>query len=254
MPDESMVHAPRAGTPIDETHGNGLLRMLSSADLSRLLRDSVTVPVAPGEVLLEADGHAAEVLLPGGPTVLSLLALLPERKPVETLMVGAEGATGPLLGPLDCAFGFRVQARTSGPLIRIGAAAFAEAVEASPSLRRIVLRYAAVQTAQAQIGVACAALHPVEARSARWMLDLQARLGDRAMPLTQEMLADLLGVRRTTITRVVATLEARGLVRHRRGRISVTDRPGFAETACACHERMQALFTSRIGASLTGLG
>jgi Mn-dependent DtxR family transcriptional regulator len=74
------------------------------------------------------------------------------------------------------------------------------------------------------------------------MLTLQDRLGDRSLPLTQEALADLLGVRRTTITRVVAALEERGVVRHRRGRIIVMDRNGLAQASCPCHRLVRNRF------------
>ncbi len=245
MLDESKAIATFAGAPTEDASGNRLLAAISPADLVRLAPYRTSGPVAAGETLLEPEAPASEVLFPIGTTVLSLLALMPDRKPVETLMVGAEGATGALLWPLDGPFGFRVQALTGGLLVRIPATAFATAMDASVTLRRTVLRYAAAQTAQAQIGVACAALHSVEARAARWMLDLQARLGERALPLTQEALADLLGVRRTTITRVVATLEARGVVRHRRGRIIVMDREGLAEAACACHDLTREMFEAR---------
>lgn len=222
-----------------------LMAAVAPADQARLAPHRSERMVTAGEVLLEPEDRALEVLLPAGGTVLSLLAVTPGRKPVETLMIGAEGATGALLGALDGPFGFRVQALTAGPLIRFPAMAFSLAMEASPGLRRVIGGYVAAQTAQAQIGAACAALHPVEARAARWMLDLQARLGERALPLTQEALADLLGVRRTTITRVVATLEARGVVRHRRGRIIVMDHAGLEAAACACHHMVQTAFAAR---------
>lgn len=244
--DEIKAIATLTGSPMEEAPGNRLLASLPSGDLVRLAPYRATVQVAAGETLVEPGAPAHDVLFPSGPCVLSLLALLPDRKPVETLMVGAEGATGALLGDAEGPFGFRVQALTAGPVIRIPATAFALALDSSPGLRRTIARYAAAQLAQAQIGVACAALHPVEARAARWMLDLQARLGDRALPLTQEALADLLGVRRTTITRVVATLEARGVVRHRRGRIIVMDREGLAAAACACHDHVRSAFDARI--------
>ncbi|MBX9698518.1 MAG: Crp/Fnr family transcriptional regulator [Acetobacteraceae bacterium] len=241
MLDEIKVIEARAVTdPDPDVTGNRLLRALGRDDLDVLVARRPAERMAPGQVLIEPSTVAREVIFPLGGTVLSSLALMPGRKPVETALVGSEGAAGALFGPRSIEHGFRVQVLTGGLAVRIAADRFGAQLELSPELRGVMGGYAMALLAQVQIGVACAALHPVEARAARWMLDLLDRLGERALPLTQEALADLLGVRRTTITRVVATLEERGLVRHRRGRIIVVDRAGLEAASCACHERAKA--------------
>jgi CRP-like cAMP-binding protein len=222
--------------------GNRLLGSLPPHDLAALGLPRGMDMTIPGQVLLQPSEAPAEILFPGHGTVLTLLALMPDRKPVETAMIGCEGAAGALFGPQPGPFGFRIQVLTSGPLVRVPADRFGEMMALSAPLRATMGRYVSALLAQVQVGVACAALHPVEARAARWLLDLQDRLGERALPLTQEALADLLGVRRTTITRVVAALEARGVVRHRRGRIIVMDRAGLEQTACACHTTARERF------------
>lgn len=225
--------------------GNRLLGSLPIKDVAALGLPRTSEQTVAGQTLLEPEDVPADVLFPVNGTVLTLLALMPDRKPVETAMIGAEGAAGAIFGPQAGSVGFRVQVLTGGGLIRMPADRFGAALEASPELRAAMNRYTSALLSQVQIGVACAALLPVESRAARWMLDLHDRLGERSLPLTQEALADLLGVRRTTITRVVAVLEARGVVRHRRGRIIVMDRAGLEQAACECpglvRDRFEAL-------------
>lgn len=231
-----------AGAPAT---GNRLLDSLPPEGAAFLLAQRRTETVMPGQILLQPGDAAPDAFFPTGGTVLTVLTLMPDRKPVETAQIGCEGAAGALLGPQPGAFGFRIAVLTAGSVLRIPAERLGEALATFPSLRERMTRYTMALLAQLQIGTACAALHPVEERACRWILTLQDRLGERALPLTQEALADLLGVRRTTITRVVAALEARGLVRHRRGRIIVMDRAGLEQASCACHglvrERFEAI-------------
>jgi CRP-like cAMP-binding protein len=191
---------------------------------------------------MEPHDVPTEVIFPGSGTVLGVLALFPDRKPVETALVGCEGAVGALFGPQTADSGMRIQVIGPGTLIRIPSDPFGEALAASPGLRAGMARYIAALLAQSQYATACTALYPVEARACRWMLTLQDRMGDRALPVTQETLADLLGVRRTTITRVVAALEERGLVRHRRGRIIVMDRAGLERASSPTHHLVRRRF------------
>jgi CRP-like cAMP-binding protein len=227
------VEAPHEGAP--RRVGNRLIEALAPPDRALMLRHARCETLVAGQILLEPGQPAREVLFPGAGTVLAMLAVLPEKRPVETALIGCEGLAGALFSPHSGDLGMRIQVITTGEVLRMPAERFAEALDAWPTLRAQRDVYAAALLRQVQVGLACAALHPVEARAARWMLSLQDRLGDRGLPLTQEGLADLLGVRRTTITRVVAALEARGVVRHRRGRVLVTDRAGLERASCACH-------------------
>ena len=243
MLDDSKAIDTRTDAPLDDKEaGNRLLAALAPGDRAALMARHSLETVGPGQVLLEPDEPPADLLFPLAGTVLAHLALLPGCKPVETAMIGPEGAAGALFGPQTARAGFRIQTLTRGTLLRVPAGVFGEILEASADLRARMRRYLSALLAQVQIGAACAALHPVEARVARWMLSLQDRTGERSLPLTQETLADLLGVRRTTITRVIATLEARGLVRHRRGRIIVMDRPGLERACCECHALVRERF------------
>ena len=234
MPDDQKAIDIGAGSGVrPPASGNRLLEALPVQDLTHLLAERRVETTLPGQVLLEPDHVPADIMFPGTAMVASVLALLPGRKPVETAMIGSEGALGALFGPQAAGAGFRVQVLTGGPLIRVPAARFGDALAASPALRAVMGGYVSALLAQVQTGIASASLHTVEVRAARWLLDLQDRLGERSLPVTQEALADLLGVRRTTITRVVAALEERGVVRHRRGRIIVMERAALEAASCA---------------------
>ena len=131
---------------------------------------------------------------------------------------------------------YRTVVQVGGAALRIEAAQLAAVQAASASIRNRMTTYGVALLAQVLQSVACAALHQVEARSCRWLLTMQDRVGRDELPLTQEYLADMLGVRRTTVTRVVAGLEQRGLIRHRRSRILVVDRPALEAASCECHQ------------------
>jgi CRP-like cAMP-binding protein len=95
--------------------------------------------------------------------------------------------------------------------------------------------YSEALLAQVQQTAACNALHPMESRLARWLLQTRDRIDTDVLPLTQEFLSQMLGVRRTTVTLVARQLEQAGLIQNRRGRIVIIDREGLKDVACECY-------------------
>jgi Mn-dependent DtxR family transcriptional regulator len=90
--------------------------------------------------------------------------------------------------------------------------------------------------------VSCNAVHPVEARCCRWILNMHDRADGDALPLTHEFLAEMLGVQRSSVSIVTRTLQTAGLIQQSRGSITVTDRAGLEETACECYGKIRRLF------------
>ena len=125
--------------------------------------------------------------------------------------------------------------QVAGQAHRIDSERLEELKHASPTLRDALSRYADCLIAQVLQSVACNVLHRLEPRFARWLLTVQDRSGTSDVPLTQEFLAEMLGVQRTTVSAVARTFNDRGLIRYARGRIVVLDRPGLEAAACACH-------------------
>ena len=164
---------------------------------------------------------------------------MPNGQTVATAIVGNEGAVGILtaLGPVQSPITAVV--RVTGTALQISPARFHAALGASSALMGAVQTHSKALLAQFQHVAACNALHSVEARLARWLLHVHDRVHGEILPLTQETLAEFLGVRRTTVTQVASKLRASGAIRsNRRGLIEI-DRPRLETAACECYQLMR---------------
>jgi CRP-like cAMP-binding protein len=137
-------------------------------------------------------------------------------------------------------FGIRrgfTRAVVQAPLVasRISCTQFQAAVQKSEALKNLIVNYNELLLAQVQQTAACNALHATESRLARWLLQIRDRIDSDVLPLTQEFLSQMLGVRRTTVTLVARQLEQAGVIKNRRGRIVVLDRKGLEDVACECY-------------------
>ncbi len=245
MLDEPISFDPLQSADRTSVGANRLLAALPREARDRLAPSMRLASHLPGSILFEAGDRPDLLHFPAEGTVLSLLLPLPGSKAVETVMVGAEGAAGALHGADTVPSAVRCVVLAGGRVLQVPAAAVAAAMAATPEGAAIMARYAALLLAQVHQAVACAALHPVEARVSRWLLSARMRLGAGVpVPTTQEILADRLGVRRTTVTRVIAALETKGLILHRRGRIHVEDPEALAGACCACHAAMMRQFAA----------
>jgi CRP-like cAMP-binding protein len=170
---------------------------------------------------------------------ISLMLEMANGETVATAAVGREGAVGLLsvLGPSPSAATAVV--RAAGTASMIPAWRFHAAFKRSPAIRRAVQLHVRAMLMQFQLGAACNALHPVEARMARWLLHFRDHIDHDMLPLTQEALSQMLGVRRTTVTLLMRNLRAAGGIRSdRRGQIEI-DRSRIAAMACECHSTMR---------------
>ena len=162
--------------------------------------------------------------------MISLLAVLKDGKAIETATVGREGVVRAMAGlGLHAAL---ARAVVQVPIVgsRIAAAPFRKAVQQSDELRDLIVKYNQVLFAQVQTTAACNALHPIEARLSRWILQTRDRTDTDRVPLTQEFLSEMLGVRRTSVSEVAHKLQDGGLIRYRRlGMIEIRDRPGLEQ-------------------------
>ena len=218
--------------------GNRLLAALPSSDLDLLGPVSEMVALDPDAVLSRAGDPIEHVLFPHSGAI-SLMIDMADGQTVATAAVGREGALGILsvLGPSPSAVTAVV--RAAGVASRIPATRFHAAFNRSPVLRQLVQNHVRAMLMQFQLGSACNALHPVEARMARWLLQFRDRIDQDVLPLTQQALSQILGVRRTTVTLLMRNLRASGAIRsEQRGRIEI-DRSRLAATACECHGTMR---------------
>jgi CRP-like cAMP-binding protein len=229
-----------------ETNRNRLLSSLPAPDLTLLARHFKRVSLDHGAVLQEQEAPVEWVYFPLS-GVVSLMSVMQSGEAVESAVVGREGAIGLFadFGPWHACARAIVQA--PGVAESIALAQFRTVASQSEPIRRLMLRYKETLSAQTQQTVACNALHSVEQRMARWLLQMADRLDNHALPITQDTLSQMLGVRRTTVTLVAQKLQHDGMIRYRRGRIEVANRFALQMLACecfaTCRRRLDALFS-----------
>jgi CRP-like cAMP-binding protein len=167
--------------------------------------------------------------------MISLLVTSGDGAMVETSSVGREGAVG-----LQCALGRRVSftralVQISGQFATIAASRFELAARRSAAIKDLVVSTVEMAWAEAQQSAACNAIHDGSSRLCRWLLQCVDRTGSNQLPLTQEFLAEMLGVRRTTVTLLAQELQKRGILRYSRGKITILDRAALEACACECY-------------------
>ncbi|WP_245321182.1 Crp/Fnr family transcriptional regulator [Bradyrhizobium sp. NAS96.2] len=199
-----------------------------------------TVALDQDAVLAQAGDQIEHVFFPYSGAI-SLMFEMANGETVASAAVGREGAVGilSLLGPSPSAVTATAVVRATGTAARIPASRFHAAFTRSPAIRNAVQIHLRALLMQFQIGTACNALHPVEARLARWLLHFRDHIDHDMLPITQEALSQMLGVRRTTVTLLMRNLRASGGIRaDRRGLIEI-DRSRLAAMACECHSTLR---------------
>jgi CRP-like cAMP-binding protein len=220
----------------DATSRNRLLAALEPNDLGRLAPHLERVDLARGVVLLEPHAELRYVWWPED-CVVSLVIPTREGAAAEAATVGREGMVGFIaaLGVPPRALA-RDVVQVPGRALRLPLATLREAFAASPRIHQVCLCYVAALIAHILQSVACTALHTVEARLARWLLLFHDRVdGAAALPLTQEFLAEMLGVQRTTVTTAARALQQAGLIAYKWGSVVVLDRAGLERASCECY-------------------
>src|SRR6266540_6685756 len=200
---------------------NSLLATLPATDLD-LMRPELAMVALDQDAVLSRAGEPIEYVFFPHSGAISLMIDMADGHTVATAVIGREGAVGTLsvLGPSPSANTAVV--RAAGTAARIPASRFHSAFNQSPAIRHAVQIHVRAMLKQLQLGSACNALHPVEARMARWLLQLRDRVDHDVLPLTQQALSQILGVRRTTVTLLMRKLRARGAIRSdRRGLIEI---------------------------------
>jgi len=213
---------------------NRLLAALPPKDFSLIASDLKDIDLAQGVVLQEAGEPVEHVYFPQT-GMISLLAVMQDGREVETATVGREGGVGTITGLGSRVSPHRSVVQIEGSASRIPAAKFQAAVKQSAAIRDIVVRYSDSLMLMIQQSAGCNALHALESRLCRWLLQTRDRNDSNQLPLTQEFLSQMLGVRRTTLTLIAQDLQSAGLIRCRRGHIEIVDRNGLEAKGCECY-------------------
>jgi CRP-like cAMP-binding protein len=218
---------------------NRFIATLSPADRALLEPSLKIITLEQGKILYEQGGDIDQVYFPHS-GMISVVALLDQGdKIVEVATIGREGAVGLVAGFGPTHAFNRAIIQVTGVMSEMETGALQSAVKKSDTLRDHIVRYNELLLAQIQQGVACNAYHEGEARLCRWLLQTRDRIDTDVIPLTQEFLSEMLGVRRTTVTLIARTLQNRDLVRYRRGKIEILDHKGLQENACECYETIK---------------
>ena len=214
--------------------GNRLLDSLPRPDMERLRPHLEAVAVGVRHVIYEPNGPILHVYFPTG-CVISLVTYLMDGSAVEMATIGLEGMVGlPIFLGTDT-MPSRAFGQVPGDALRITAAALTAEIKRNGPLVRVLNRYTQALFNQVAQTTACNRVHLVEQRCARWLLQTHDRVGSDQFLLTQEFLAQMLGVRRSGVSAAAGSLQKAGLIRYARGRITVLDRPGLESAACECY-------------------
>jgi CRP-like cAMP-binding protein len=196
------------------------------------------VPLERDAVLVRSGDAIERIYFPLS-GLIAFIMDMPNGQTVATALVGNEGAVGLLstLGPSRSPMTAVV--RVAGTTLQISPSRFHAALNRSRALNGAVQIHSMALLAQFQHVAACNALHSVEARLAGWLLHVHDRVDGDVLPLTQETLAEFLGVRRTTVTHAVCKLRASGAIRSNRRSLIEIDRPRLEAAACECYQLMR---------------
>jgi CRP-like cAMP-binding protein len=233
--------------------GNRLLSTFSREARALVEPFGEMTRLASGDVVLQSGAQVQSSLFPVGPTMISMSVELSGGRSAEVASVGREGAVGGIVSCGHAPAFSRAEVLVGGPAFRIPMEALEDAKRRSKFIGDLFCRFSDYLLAQVMQSVVCNAFHSIPERAARWLLHAQDRAGDR-IELTQDALADLLGVQRTTVNAVIRTLQEDGLVATGRGVVSVTDRAGLKRRSCECYRRLEDHFGEVIGVTGRGPG
>ena len=218
---------------------NGILQRLSGKSLA-LIEPHLRQTKLPQGVILHEAGKAITTVYFPLSGMVSMLAVLQSGEAIETGVIGREGFVGGYLGARGWRSLGHAGMQISGEALTLNVRHFKKAYDASDELRILVNGYQSVVYFQAQQTAACQALHQVEARMCRWLLQAQDAVGGETLDLTQEFLSHMLGVRRTSVSASANKLQEEGLITYKRGVIRILDRKGLEKRSCECYGAVRA--------------
>jgi CRP-like cAMP-binding protein len=242
LPGESQADAPQIG---QSTERNRLLRALPAESYARLTRELESIQLQSAGPVWEPDEPIRWVYFPRS-CVISLVVPFKEGRAIEAATIGREGVAGATLALGGHSTSTKAFGQVPVDAARLAAARFREALAADGALATLVLRYTQALLEQTAQSVACNRKHVTVQRCARWILMTADSVGANQLGLTQEFLAQMLGVRRASVSTAAETLKRAGLIRYSRGKISILDRARLEAVSCECYlvvkERHQRLF------------
>jgi CRP-like cAMP-binding protein len=247
-----------AATPIENgimldvtSEKNAFLSELSPAEHAALRGHLAPFDLRVGQCLHYLGDSVEEVVFPHS-GLIAMSMPLRDNPGAAAALIGRDGIVGALAVLAGAPAASDAVVHIAGRASRLTAATFRQVLDENPSLRRRVARHTHGLVAQSQQNALCHAVHPVEARICRWLLAIQARCAGDKVPLTQSTLAQMLGVRRTTVTLVAGRLEALGVIRCHRGYMQIVDQHELERRSCECHAMLNGYVSKLLAASVEG--
>ena len=216
-------------------HQNHLLAALAPQDFALLSTHLELVPLALGQMLYDPGTQMRHAYFPTT-SIVSLHYVTESGASAETAGVGNEGVVGMALFMGGDTTSSSAVVQTAGQAYRLDRHVLKQEFDRAGALQRLLLRYTQALMTQMAQTAACNRHHSVEQQLCRWLLLTLDRIPDaREFVMTQELVANMLGVRRESVTEAAGNLQNAGYIRYRRGHIGVTDRAGLASHACECY-------------------
>lgn len=220
-----------------ETSRNLVLRHLSQDRFDRVIDAAEWVHLASKDCVWETESEIEQVFFPET-AVVSLVTLL-DTGSIEAITIGNDGFVGLPVFHGPGATITRALCQMPGSAWRLTTDSFRQVCEEVTELRQLLDRYTQFVIETISQSAACNRVHVIEERCARWLLMSHDRVGSDEIPLTQEFLAQMLGVRRPGVTVAIGILERAGLIGHARGRIYIIDRPALERASCECYRAVK---------------
>jgi len=227
--------------PASSARQNHLLRALPAPEAERLIPQLELVAMPLGEVLYESGSQLRHVYFPTT-SIVSLLYVMEDGASAEIAVVGNEGMVGVALFMGGETTPSRALVQSGGHAYRLKGQVLKDEFRRAAGLQHLLLRYTqALLTQMAQTAV-CNRHHSVDQQLCRWLLLSLDRLPTNKLTMTQELIANMLGVRREGVTEAAGKLQVAGLIEYSRGQITVLDRPGLEAQCCECYQVVKTEF------------
>jgi CRP-like cAMP-binding protein len=226
--------------------GNRLLATLSREERAMLEPEMELISLSGGESVLSMGKPTERSMFPFDGLMVSMRRELSGGRSVEVAAIGREGAVGGIISCGHAPAFTQAVVQLPGSAAMITMPVLEKAKQNSAHIRNLFCRYADALLAQVMQSVACNAAHPMEARLCRWLLTSLDRVGSQDLPLTQAMLAEMLGVQRTTVNAAIQSLHGQGVIATSRGLLHVLDRAGIERRACECYGRVEDHFAASL--------
>jgi len=237
-------------TPPTNWPRNRLLLALPSRGLKQLLPELEYIHCRREQVLIDADRSLDHVFFPDS-GVVSVMAVYSDGSTIEMATIGREGCTGmqSVFGAKRSSARFFVQ--IPGSAAKMSRSTFTRAMGSMPSFRSLMHAYVHAFLEQVMLSAACNGAHSLKERLARWLLMMRDRSDEDELPVTQNLLADMLGVQRPTITNAAQELERAGLIERGRRQVTILDRQALSQASCECYQLLRARVASHLPKTYT---